>query len=72
VKGIRIIFQVVNGDEAVSIQSSRIVPVDQLPDCESLEASAAKYAKRFWDSFAAVRYAFDEDSLAEASAYRSV
>lgn len=71
-KGIRIIFQVVNGDEAVSIQSSRIVPVDQLPDCESLEASAAKYAKRFWDSFAAVRQALDENNLATATALRDI
>ena len=59
-KGIRIIFQVVNGDEAVSVQSSRIVPVDQLTDCDTFEAIAAKYAKRFWDSFAAVRPAFDD------------
>lgn len=53
-KGIRIIFQVVDGDEAVSVQSSRIVPIEQLPDCSSLEAIAMKYANRFWDTVAAV------------------
>lgn len=71
VKGIRIIFQVVNGDEAVSVQSSRIVPVDQLTDSDAFEATAAKYARRFWDSFAAVRPSFDDRGLADAPVWPS-
>jgi hypothetical protein len=60
VKGIRIIFQVVNGDEAVSVQSSRIVPMDQLSDVDAFEATAGRYARRFWDSFDALRPSFGD------------
>lgn len=71
-KGIRIIFQVVNGDEAVSVQSSRIVPIDQLTDCDAFEASAVKYARRFWDSFAAVRPPLGDEGLAVVPAWPNV
>lgn len=53
--GIRIIFQVLDSDEAVSIQSSRVIPLDQLPDCAALEEVVGKYARRFWDTVAMVR-----------------
>ena len=46
--------------------------MDQLTDVDAFEATAAKYARRFWDSFAAVRPSFGDGELTEAPAWPAV